>query len=327
MNSRHARLRGFTLIELLVVIAIIAILIALLLPAVQQAREAARRSQCKNNLKQLGLAMHNYHDTHSIFPIGAYHGSSVPSAAAGYNVRHTWLTMLLPFIDQAPLYNRLDFTLVSNQGPNPAALNGFKAATLMCPSDPNAGLFPNSREPNYSPGQSNATSSLGMSYAPSGGPLHTGACTILGNCLGSWGGLRSDLGGAAGRGMFNVSAEAVRLRDCTDGTTNTFLMGELLPAYSSFAGYFCSYLNVGTTNPYPNHVLKKLPPASACEVALTTRPAAACYAAGMGFQSQHVGGVHMVLTDGSVRFVSENINYNIWTNYGDRADGLVSGEL
>ena len=104
MFSQHRR-RGFTLIELLVVIAIIAILIALLLPAVQQAREAARSSQCKNNLKQLGLAMHNYHDTYKMFPPdntftkGKIATSSIPAWG--------WGTYLLPYLDQAPLFKRM----------------------------------------------------------------------------------------------------------------------------------------------------------------------------------------------------------------------------
>ncbi|MBT5017958.1 MAG: DUF1559 domain-containing protein, partial [Planctomicrobium sp.] len=108
--KRRSSLRGFTLIELLVVIAIIAILIALLLPAVQQAREAARRTQCKNNLKQLGLALHNYHDTHGIFPnsMDSYFPGGVPSRSNPRN--HSWMVMILPFIDQAPLYQSIDFS-------------------------------------------------------------------------------------------------------------------------------------------------------------------------------------------------------------------------
>ncbi len=101
MRSLSSRHRGFTLIELLVVIAIIAILIALLLPAVQQAREAARRTQCKNHLKQLGLALHNYHDTYSVFPYG--HQSEVTGAR---HRRACWFQSILPFVDQAPLYNK-----------------------------------------------------------------------------------------------------------------------------------------------------------------------------------------------------------------------------
>ena len=101
MNASRPKKSAFTLIELLVVIAIIAILIALLLPAVQQAREAARRSQCKNNLKQFGLALHNYHDTFSMFPIGG-------TGDRDYRPRVSWQVRVLPFLDQAPLYNQID---------------------------------------------------------------------------------------------------------------------------------------------------------------------------------------------------------------------------
>src|SRR5213592_7905 len=105
MKSR--RPAGFTLIELLVVIAIIAVLVALLLPAVQQAREAARRSQCKNNLKQLGLAFYNYHESFNMFPINfAVRGGGGGQAIA--DTGHSWLTMLLPSVDQAPLYNSIN---------------------------------------------------------------------------------------------------------------------------------------------------------------------------------------------------------------------------
>jgi len=108
MTHRHnVKRRAFTLIELLVVIAIIAILIALLLPAVQQAREAARRTQCRNHLKQIGLALHNYHDTHLTFPASVYSSGRSPSGGLVTNV--TGWIMLLPFLDQAPLYNQFDF--------------------------------------------------------------------------------------------------------------------------------------------------------------------------------------------------------------------------
>jgi len=112
------RRSGFTLIELLVVIAIIAILIALLLPAVQQAREAARRSQCKNNLKQWGLAIHNYHDTFNKLPIGAM-GYNNPLAHGPAN-NLSMHVRLLPYVDQAPLYNQFDFSLHYNTAPNVA---------------------------------------------------------------------------------------------------------------------------------------------------------------------------------------------------------------
>src|SRR4029077_6628577 len=103
----HRRSRGFTLIELLVVIAIIAVLVALLLPAVQQAREAARRSQCKNNLKQLGLALYNYHDSLGTYPVNfAVRGGGGGQAIA--DTGHSWLTMILPYVDLGPLYNSIN---------------------------------------------------------------------------------------------------------------------------------------------------------------------------------------------------------------------------
>lgn len=136
----RAKKRGFTLIELLVVIAIIAVLVALLLPAVQQAREAARRSSCKNNLKQIGLALHNYHETHSILPPGVINSGQkyTPDASRGpqHNLalNHTGWVMLLPFLDQAPLYNQWDFSLPSSAFSN-ATTNGT-AVPLAGPFDP-----------------------------------------------------------------------------------------------------------------------------------------------------------------------------------------------
>src|SRR6056297_4055498 len=124
--------RGFTLIELLVVIAIIAVLVALLLPAVQQAREAARRSSCKNNLKQLGLALHNYHDTHGMFPINwgtGYDGTTNPTSS----IQFSWMTYILPYIEESALYDTINFNEALDD-PNNNAAASTVIDTYLCPS-------------------------------------------------------------------------------------------------------------------------------------------------------------------------------------------------
>src|SRR6056297_1010615 len=149
LTSTHRRQRGFTLIELLVVIAIIAVLVALLLPAVQQAREAARRSACKNNLKQWGLAFHNYHDTYNTLPIGG--NGQMP----GWGV--SFYPGLLPFVDQAPLYNQLIFAGThagwtgggggTGQNVNGPAVRGVVMEVMLCPSSPYDKLIPDGGNP------------------------------------------------------------------------------------------------------------------------------------------------------------------------------------
>src|SRR5438105_2283247 len=157
---RHRR--GFTLIELLVVIAIIAVLIALLLPAVQAAREAARRAQCVNNLKQFGLAMHNYHDSVGTFPIGAMgirgpqavnNGGKYLDGSLASNHRRTWAFMILPFIEKGPIFQAINFSLPFN--PPAGAANNTVSESLIagfsCPSDPTVNQIDqnNRREGNY----------------------------------------------------------------------------------------------------------------------------------------------------------------------------------
>jgi prepilin-type N-terminal cleavage/methylation domain-containing protein len=210
MISRNKR--GFTLIELLVVIAIIAILIALLLPAVQQAREAARRSECKNILKQWGLALHNYHDTHRTLPQGALgltNSAAAPTNNFGFHV------MLLPFVDQAPLYNQFNFSVHYNTAPNggPAGsvgLMGQSTPLFFCPSartqDRNA----------------NVAGTLTLHYYGVAGPKGAKPAPLSGN-YDHTGNTTTDHGGASLGGMLSRNRN-IRFSDVTDGMSNTLMM-------------------------------------------------------------------------------------------------------
>ena len=213
---KSLRNRGFTLIELLVVIAIIAILIALLLPAVQQAREAARRTQCKNHLKQLGLALHNYHDVYNKFPKLSFATQTGEGTSATVGAARDWagfsgIVMLLPYMDQAPLYNQLDFNFYANSGAggapsdpaptNRTILQENDFTTLNCPSDT---VFPGS-----------------------GSSTNYVLCT--GTHFNAWG-----TGAATNDGFFH-RAFTNSMRDCTDGTSNSIMMGEILHGTNTFA--------------------------------------------------------------------------------------------
>ena len=237
--------RGFTLIELLVVIAIIAILIALLLPAVQQAREAARRTQCKNNLKQVGLAFHNYHDTQNCFPIN-YAWRTIPGGGGGgpaiANTGKSWLQMILPYIEQANLYNQIDFG-AGLVGTTPAVLQNQTVANTvlaayLCPSDNenNNGRIGNRSDVNVTPpgtwAVTNYKACAGSNWAW-GIAAWNPVSSPSGKNAGSTNGLN------AGNGIL-CSNQAntngpTRMRDLTDGTSNTVVIGEAMPAFKPSA--------------------------------------------------------------------------------------------
>jgi prepilin-type N-terminal cleavage/methylation domain-containing protein len=316
-----SRTAGFTLVELLVVIAIIGILVALLLPAIQAAREAARRTQCTNNLKQLGVGLHNYHDAHKVLPAAAY-----CTSANAISHCHTWIESLLPFIEQQNWYEQINFRAWNHQGGNPAVLNDVVVGSLLCPSDPDSGLYPNAREYGYTPcvtcTTGDASQSMGANYIPCAGPLHMNVCPIPAmtpniNCK-STGGARLDV---EAPGMFTGGRLARNLSACRDGTSNTFFLGETLPIYSSLHMYFASHMHIGTSNPPPNY--HKI--YTACPKSRSAR-LDTCYAYMGGFMSEHPGGLHMVLTDASVRFVSDSIDYVTWCYLGDRTDGKTVGQ-
>ena len=209
--SRSRRTSGFTLIELLVVIAIIAILIALLLPAVQQAREAARRSQCKNNLKQIGLALHNYHEIFGAFPPGCVH-SQTDTAAAG-RAAYGWGAFILPQLDQAPLFNQLDVNgrelHLLLQAASSRPLVQVPVQVFRCPSDTAPGLNNERLFTNKIYGD---TAAATASYAGVHGTRWAWATDWL----------------QKGEDPFGVfwPDSKVRLADVTDGASNVVMVGE-----------------------------------------------------------------------------------------------------
>ena len=302
-TQRHQT--GFTLIELLVVIAIIAILIALLLPAVQQAREAARRTQCKNNLKQIGLAMHNYHDIHRTFPQGASATWWVEGGVGDTNVDNSreawgWSAAILPLIDQAPLFEqlgvndrRLDQALASAGG-NAAALDLlFPALTAyLCPSDTTGPKLKPAMIRNHFDGDG----------GPSGGTWRPPATNYIGNIGIAAVGIPDDLGDRRPRGVF-YNGSKVKIRDITDGTSNTIMVGE-----RDEAGGAGSW--IGNRNPDGNglhgsdYVLGSAWP-------VINDPVPAIYRRGTGFSSRHTGGAQFLMCDGAVRFISENIDHDL----------------
>jgi prepilin-type N-terminal cleavage/methylation domain-containing protein len=323
------RRRGFTLIELLVVIAIIAILIALLLPAVQQAREAARRTQCRNNLKQLGLALHNYHDVHNFF---AGNHWIDPYQTGIRSTKGSVFVGLLPYFDQAPLFNSLTFNFtdaspinyIGGQTVNGRIAGTIDLPTLRCPSD------------EYRPQGTPAFFST-TSYAPSlGSQGKSGAgcpqweLSPLPNAVnqGTWGwSMRAE----EISGLFGLYPAGIRIRDVTDGTSNTIAMGEVRTGCggSQFVqggwGWMDSFGFEFTTLPPIN--FQTCPNEGAGVGTGTSCNSSLNRVTAYGFKSRHVGGAHFVMADGAVRFVSENVDYRTYQRIGDRREGEVVGDF
>ncbi len=330
-KSPLSKSRGFTLIELLVVIAIIAILIALLLPAVQQAREAARRSQCKNNLKQIGLALHNYHDVHNTFPPGHVSALGNPSAASHLagTVGYAWSTFILPFMDQAPLYNTLDVgngatwvpihdsdaagqsTAVVPAAAKPAAITVLPA--FICPSDASG-----ERNPAYG---NNSKSNYPAVFGATTSSADTGTDAAA-----------ADLNSGTAYGMFGYNSKTL-IRDITDGTSNTFMVGE---RHATTSGVPNTNTGAIWLAPIANYT-----PASGIAPTTAGIPGNRSGVAVLGsvnstlrlnvttagsFASIHEGGSHFLMADGAVRFVGENVESNTLERLAQKADNQVVGE-
>lgn len=337
---RWAVRRGFTLIELLVVIAIIAVLIALLLPAVQQAREAARRSQCKNNLKQLGLAIHNFHDTYGHLPT-----SNRPPGTG--TKRIGGITRMLPYLDQAPLYNNYNQQLQwSDPNAQMRATVSTKLTVLICPSNPQGGVLDGDPDATTTPSGWAMNVAASGDYALAKG-VDRGITPYVTLVLP---GLFTDPTNSANSyyaGMFPQNVDA-RFASVTDGLSNTIAMHE-----SAGRPYlFRRGRQVGS--PPANRVNGGGWCRPASEVLITgqradgsalfgTTPFNATnghdvggesYPSGMfGVQSTgqpysfHVGGAHFLMGDGAVRFISENISMNTFVSLVTANGGEVIGDF
>ena len=318
------RQRGFTLVELLVVIAIIGILVALLLPAVQSAREAARRLQCSNNLKQLGLGLLNYESSAKQFPLGASHPTPANWGSIHNDHHGSFLVALLPFIEQKAMYDACDFKTDTayNSAIGGVKIHEFWVDAFLCPSDEKAFLDGNPlyhSQPNSTKGQKWATSN----YAASMGNQKFGACPFSGNMFGNG---PSDHGhdatGEQISGVFSHIAWGAKIQDIRDGTSNTIAIGEIRPKCSWHARDGWMHINslwFATTCPINYKNCEGEPGYdSACA-------APNAWSCDMGFKSRHPGGATFAFCDGSVHYISDGIDYNLYQKLGDRRDGFPVG--
>jgi len=356
-SSRAKRHRGFTLIELLVVIAIIAVLIALLLPAVQAAREAARRAQCVNNMKQLGIAIHNYHDQMSVFPLGAMATNPSQGWGAWDNNGFTWRVLILPQLEQSAIYNSLNFSLHegSENGSEQGTAWYSRVNTFNCPSDgQNTGILPANtalgQYPMYGPPPQPGTGALGVigvNYHMSHGDNYTiGQLSNTGGnpwetpCTGAaagqprigfpgfWGTtydcmITTATGGGQMRGFSDYrTGNFTNMAGVTDGTSNTLLVGESLPSEDANNEFFtATSASMGITIPLNLNTRR-----SVCtdgQLYGTNDLGCRFSYASHGFKSRHPGGVNFLFADGSVKFLKNSISRVVIAALGSRNGGEV----
>ncbi len=340
MSPAKAR-QAFTLIELLVVIAIIAILIGLLVPAVQKVRESAARTQCINNLKQLGLACHAYHDAIGRFPGGGTYTQRTGNAAIDcHTPQGSWLVYTLPYMEQTALHSRIKPYLgkynaswpadPQNDGIAMAVNAGVLPATLpfgRCPSDPFDSSAPvcnyvGSMGPQCMGGGPYEQYCDGANFSPA---LGYGPSAAMGS--------GTDI--TRLRGMFNRRGDAVKMAMVTDGSSNTILIGETLAGEQGYNGiwdaaswqgrefhlkgmfYARNWADAEGGNAHCTTIIPinntTLPCPGPCDD----------YTISFGFKSKHTGGANFVFADGSVHFLTQGINHRTYQALGCRNDGSV----
>lgn len=299
------RRRGFTLVELLVSIAVISLLVALLLPAAQRAREAARRTLCRSNLKELCLALQNYHDVHNAYPLNTSFTHTIGTDAK----TRSWLQGILPHVEQAALYNLIDpgatVTEMRSVAERPVVL-------FQCPSDTHGGVMGGRADvhPAWQLGINNYKACAGSNW----GRGRFVNSSSSGRFAGSTDGLNRC------NGLICEARQGpvlTRMRDVTDGTSQTFALGETVADWTKWAWWF-SNNTVTATCAIP---LNYVPPGLARE------ENAADWFHSYGFMSRHPGGGHFAMVDGGVRFISENVNPDVYRDLATIQGSEVVGEF
>ncbi|TWT30016.1 DUF1559 domain-containing protein [Blastopirellula retiformator] len=314
-SGLKSRRRGFTLVELLVVIAIIGVLIGLLLPAVQQAREAARRMHCQNNLKQIGLALHNYHDTYNSLSAG---NQGSPSATSYSGHGWTWHSNILSFLEQNTLFDAIQGSdgwgneSGSQSSGKPLIVQATVVKAFWCPSQEDVTNGP--QKNGYQP--SNYNGNMGTRIGSSGDNCKSSDIQDLDD-------MRSeDWGCMNGNGIFYVDSKT-RFADVRDGLSNTIFVSEVVDTGGDTIGYWSNgadrraIFSSGADGNPPSEMTEYLIAAEGNDPINGGSEEAA--------GSWHPGGANFCMGDGSIRFLSENMNMATYQGLSTRREGEVLG--